>query len=149
MDWLAETPAYGITLAPQLLGVKITEICASALLLLTLLTYLVGWARHLSGRAHLLVLVPLAAGIAAGITAHALHESYAFWVSLFNRAPPTAPPNPNFINEIAKANQAATVLGWIFVSVTGVVVVLGLIRLWRLLVLTRPRNPAVPSAPDS
>ena len=43
MDWLTETPAYGTTLAPQLLGVKILEICSAALLLLTLLTAMVGW----------------------------------------------------------------------------------------------------------
>jgi hypothetical protein len=149
MDWLTETPAYGITLAPQLLGVKITEICAGALLLLTLLTSIVGWARHLSGRVRLLALVPLAAGIAAGITAHALHESYVFWVSLFDRLAPTAPRNPNFTNEIANANQAATVLGWIFVIVTSVVVVLSLFYLWRPVVSGRPRKLSVPVALDS
>jgi hypothetical protein len=138
MDWLTETPAYGTTLAPQLLGVKILEICACALLLLTLLTVMVGWVRHLSRHVRLLTLVPLAASIAAGITAHVFHDTYVYWVSLFDHLPPTAPPNPNFINGIANANQAATVLGWIFVIVTGVLFVLGLFDLWHRVMPERP-----------
>jgi hypothetical protein len=155
MDWLTETPAYGTILVPQLLGVKITEICAGALLLLTLLTSIVGWTRHLSGRVYLPALVALATGIAAEITAHALHDAYIYWVSLLNHAfSPRSPQSPEvflapFLHEIANANHTATVLGWIFSIVTGVVVVLGLVHLWRLFVLARPRNPVVPLARDS
>jgi len=138
MDWLTEAPAYGTTLAPQLLGVKITEICAGALVVLMLLTYLVGWARHLSGRVRLLALVPLAAGITAGITAHALHDTYMNWVSLLNRLfSPRSPQSPKvaearFLHEIATANHTATVLGWIGVTVTGILLLLSLMGLWRL-----------------
>ena len=131
MDWLTETPAYGMTLAPQLLGVKILEICASALLLLTLLTFIVGWAWHLSRRVRVLALVPLAAGITAGSLSHVLHDTYVSWVSFLEHLAPTYPPNLTLNNEIASANQAATVLGWVFVIVTGILFVLGLFNVWR------------------
>ena len=146
MDWLTETPAYGMTLAPQLLGVKILEICASALLLLTLLTFIVGWAWHLSRRVRVLALVPLAAGITAGITAHVLHDTYVSWVSFLEHLAPTYPPNLTLNNEIASANQAATVLGWVFVIVTGILFVLGLFNVWRSAVSGQPRDLSVPLA---
>jgi hypothetical protein len=74
MDWLTESPAY-YALGPQLMGVKVLEICAGVLLLLALLTFIIGWAQHRSRRIWLLALVPLAVGIAAGITAHVLHDN--------------------------------------------------------------------------
>ena len=47
MDWLNEAPAY-TGLAPQLLWIKILEICAGVLFAVALLTLLVVWLRHLS-----------------------------------------------------------------------------------------------------
>lgn len=151
MDWLTETPAYGTTLAPQLLGVKIIEICAGALLLLTLLTVTIGWAQHLSGCMWLLALVPLAVDIAAGITAHALHDTYIYWVYYLEGLPPRFPGTVEGYVEhaVTNANQTAMVLGWVFAVVTGVLFVLSLFDLWRLVVPGRPRNRSVPLALDS
>jgi hypothetical protein len=133
MDWLTEPPTYTYV-GPQLTGVKILEICAGVLLLLTLLTFIIGWAWHFSGRVRLYVLVPLAAGITAGMTAHILHTTYVYWVFRVANLPPSFPREvgDNLMNGIANANQAATALGWVFVIVTGMVLALSLVGLWRL-----------------
>lgn len=147
MDPLNETSLYSI-LAPQLLSVKILEICAAVLLILALLTLLVGWVRHLSWRVRLLALLPLAAGIAAEIVAYALQDTYAYWVGFLNYWLPVSYPKgvqDHFLSEIANANQAATVLGWTGVIVTVVLLALSLVGVWRLLVSGqwRPRSATV------
>jgi hypothetical protein len=151
MDWFNETPVYGF-LEPQLLGVKILEICAVVLLVLALLTLLVGWLRHLSWRVRLSALLPLAASVAAGIAAHALHDIYVSWVGFLNYWLPVSYPLGNQIlitREITDANQTATVLGWVGIIVTGVLLALSLLGVWYLLVPGRRRHVSASVAIES
>jgi hypothetical protein len=71
---------------------------------------------------------------ATGITAHFLHDTYVYWVYLFDHLPPTVPRNPTLDNNIANANQVATMLGWVFVMVTTGLILLGLFDLWHRVV---------------
>jgi hypothetical protein len=142
MDPLNEASLYAI-LAPQLMSVKILQICAGILLILALLTLLIGWLCHLYWRVRLLALLPLAAGIAAEIVAHVLHDTYVYWVEFLNYWLPVSYPKgfqDHFLREIANADQAATVLGWTGVIVTGVLLALGLVGMWRLVMSGRWRQ---------
>ena len=149
MDWLTESPAY-TGLGPQLMGVKVLEICAGVLLLLAILTFIIGWARHLSMRMWLLAFVPLAVGIATGIIAHALHDTYVYWVYYFGHITRLAPVAGERIDkEFANANQTAVVLAWVFVFVTGVLLVLSLLSWWRLVVSRGQRHRSTSIALNS
>jgi hypothetical protein len=106
---------------------------------MALLTCAVEWGRSLSRLARLSALLPLAASVAAAIVAHHLYDLHSYWdnylkVTLFTTR---ATDNPVFVdrlfNEIVNANQQATVLGWIGVMVTGIVLVLSLLGMWYLI----------------
>jgi hypothetical protein len=142
MDWLNEAPVWPIV-APLLLWIKILEICAVVLIALALLTLLVGWLRHLSWRIRLSALVPLAASVGAAIAAHAFHDTYVFWVNYLNfwynhRAPYAIFSHASYV--IGNTTHAATVLGWVALVVTGILLALGLVGIWRL------RGKAVPDS---
>jgi hypothetical protein len=135
MEFLQE-PSRSVTLDPQLMWANILAICACLLLAMALLTFAVEWGRSLSRLARLSALLPLAASVAAAILAHHL---YSYWdnylnVTLFTTR---AADNPFFVgrlfNEIVSANQHATVLGWIGVTVTGIVLALSLLSMWYLI----------------
>ena len=143
MDPLNETPVFTV-LAPQLLSAKILEICVGVLLVLFLLAFIIGWVRHLSWYVRLYALVPLAAGMASAIAAHALHDTYVYWVYRLYAASGAGPvPQVYYVklqHDLASANRAATVLGWAGVIVTLILLALGLVGLWRLVVPGRRRN---------
>ncbi len=150
MDWLNEAPVWPIV-APLLMWIKILEICAAILLILTMLTLLVGWLRHLSWR---IALLPLAASVEAAIAAHSFHDTYVFWVKYLNfwynhRASSTVFTYSGYA--IGNATHVATVLGWVAIVVTGILLALGLVGMWRLTVPgRRGRLPAsLPRAPSS
>ena len=140
---LNETPVFTV-LAPQLLSAKILEICAGVLLVLFLLAFTIGWVQHLSWHVRLYALVPLAAGMASAIAAHALHDTYVYWVYGLYAASGAGPAPQAYYErlqrDIASANQTATVLGWVFVIVTVILLALGLVGVWRLVVHGRRRN---------
>jgi hypothetical protein len=77
------------------------------------------------------------------IAAHALHNSYVYWVNLLNHLAPTLPglqTNMFLTSEIAKANQTAMLLGWVFIIVTGILLALSLLGLWYLVEAGRRRH---------
>ena len=138
MEFLQE-PSRSVTLDPQLMWAKILVICACLLLAMALLTFAVEWGRSLSRLARLSALLPLAASVAVATLAHHLYDLYSYWdnylnVTLFTRRPAD---NPFFVdrlfNEIVNANQHATVLGWIGVIVTSIVLALSLFGMWYLI----------------
>jgi hypothetical protein len=138
VDWLNETPAYTF-LAPQLMWIKILEVCAAVLLVTALLMLLTGWLRHCSLRVQLIALLPLAASVGVGIAVLVLHGAYVYWVDFVGNLPVSFPLAYQnwWLGQIAKANNTATVLGWVSVAVTGVVLVLSLVGFWRLVMLGR------------
>jgi hypothetical protein len=138
VEFLQE-PSRSVTLDPQLMWANILVICACLLLAMALLTCAVEWGRPLSRLARLSALLPLAASVAVAILAHHLYDLYSYWnhylyVTLFTTR---ATDNPVFVdrlfNEIVSANQQATVLGWIGVMVTGIVLTPSLLGMWYLL----------------
>ena len=56
----------------------------SFLLALTLLTFVVGWVRHLPWWARLSAVVPLAASIGIASAIPGLHTTYVFWATICN-----------------------------------------------------------------
>lgn len=155
MDPLNEATYFPL-LSPLLLWIKNIEVCSGILLILALLTLLMTWVRHVPWRLRLSALVPLAAGIAAGVVAHALHTTYAYWDTLSPRPLPENAPLvlsstrvsfQHIQNGIASATQAATVLGWSSIVATGILLVLGLVSAWRLVATGRSRRlpPSVTS----
>jgi hypothetical protein len=125
---------FSTLLAPQQTGIQVTEICAGVLLLLALLNLLVGWARHLSWGVRGITLLPLAASVAAGIGAHALQDTYLYWVNFLCYLGGSFPPGfqNHFLQGIADANHRAAVLGWVSAIVTGILLVLSGVGMWRL-----------------
>ncbi len=136
MDWFTETP-YWPPMAPLLLWIKVLEICALVLLALAMLTFLVGWLQHRSWRIGLWALLSLVASGGAAIAAHALHSTYAFWVTEFHHSVPLSIYSYAQY-AIGNATHTATLLGWACVLVTGLLLSLSLVGLWRLC----PRRPA-------
>ena len=137
MDGLNEiaTSAAGPVLMPLLMWIKILEVCAVALLAVALLMLVVGWIRHVSGWMRLSALVPLAIGIGVEITAYSLHTSYVYWTTYIDAAwGAKAPPAfySHVLYQAEQANHMGTVLGWVGVVVTGIVVAVCLVGLWRL-----------------
>jgi hypothetical protein len=152
MDWLTEAPGWS-DLDSLLLWIKVLEICAVVLLVLAGLTLLIGWVRHLSLWVRLRALLPLAASIGAAIAVHALHTSYVYWdntlTALVNH--PRGAPLTYYraLYFIGTATHTAVVLGWIFLIVTGVLLVLGLVGVWRLTVYDRHGDLPVPLVIES
>lgn len=90
----------------------------------------VGWTVQV-----LRALVPLAAGIPVAITASRLHRSYVYWTTSIDanwHLPASQGFYSSILFQVALANHLATVLGWVGVTVTGVVAGC-LVGLWRLL----------------
>jgi hypothetical protein len=151
MDWFTEISIFPM-LVPQLMSVKIVEICAVILLILAMLTLIVGWVRHLSPQVRVSALVPLAAGLAATIAAHALHDSYVYWVNfLFNVSGERFPKayQDQYLRDLATANHTAAVLGWVVVIVTGILLALSFLGMLRLLMPRRRKQLSVPLAIES
>jgi hypothetical protein len=134
MDWLAETPTWSY-LASLLLWIKVVEICAVVLLVLAGLTLLIGWGRHLSLWVRLSALLPLAASMGAAIAVHSLHTSYVYVDNLITMLANSRAPLPFQVHVFYLVNtdtHTAMVLGWIFLIVTGALLVLGIVGFWRL-----------------
>jgi hypothetical protein len=159
MDPLNETP-FSLQLAPLLMWIKVIEVCASMLLLLALVTLLATWVGRRSWRIRFLALLPLAAGIAAGIAAHALHSRYVYWTTSvpFGWLPSIPHPSPQstaiinrwlrpFEEQFTSDMHTATLLGWGIVVVTAMLVALGLLGAWRL--FTSERHQPLPTSSAS
>ena len=135
MDWLNEAPDWP-HLATLLMWIKVVEICAVVLLVLAVLTLLIGWVRHLSLWVRLSALLPLAASIGAALAVHALHTSYVYWdnsptdLVMYARGAPLTFYRALYF--IGTTTHTAMVLGWISIIVTEVLLVLGLVGVWRL-----------------
>ncbi len=133
MDWLNETPTWwGV--APLLMWIKILEVLAVALLALALLTFVVGWVRHLPWWARLSAVVPLAASIGIASAIPGLHNTYVFWDTISNfcfghGCFPNSFPHAEYVAGIA-AHMAA-VLGWVGIIGAG---------LWLVLLASVARN---------
>jgi hypothetical protein len=125
---------FPVFVATQQRWIAAIEICAGLLLALTVLHLLVGWVRHLSWHVRLTALLPLVAGIGAGIAAHSLQDTYTYWVTFLCDLPRSFPPafQHYFLNGIANANHTATVIGWVAIVVTGLLLALSLAGIWRL-----------------
>jgi hypothetical protein len=132
MDWFNETSFYPL-LAPQLMWIKILELCAVILLATALLTLVVGWVRHLSWRVRLLALLPLAASIGAGSIAHHLHDTYIYWNAFLGHLPYSYPAGyyNHIMQLIFEANNQAELAGWFAICITGILLMLGLYGGWR------------------
>ena len=129
-------------LAPQQTWIRIIEICGGALLILALLHLIVGWVWHLSWRVRLLALVPLIAGIGAGVAAYTLQNTYMYWINFLCNLPMFFPQwfQAHYQQEIADANHTAAVLGWVVVAVMGFMLVLSFWVVSRV-VVSRRKGP--------
>jgi hypothetical protein len=154
MDPLNDT-TYVPLLVNLLFWIKVLEVCALILFSLYLVTLVVAWKLQLSRRVRASALVPLAAGIGAGIAVYVLHTTYAYWnaqlMTAYTVDPGVPghgfPPGWTFRQvhvviiglgpEIPNATHAATVLGWAGIVVTGILLVFGLVDAWRLLAACR------------
>ena len=149
MDPLNET-TYIPQLMPLLTWIKVIEVCAGILLVLALVTLLAPSVWQLSWRLRLSALAPLAVGIAAGITVHALHSMYVSWTNSVLFMPHTEGGHitPQVIAAFRRFFQpfedhftsdmhTATILGWVFVVVTAMLVALYLLGTWRLVATRR------------
>jgi hypothetical protein len=129
--------------APQVMWADLFVICAGILLALSLVTLAVGWERHLTWWVRLSALLPLAASGAAEGAAQHLYDTYASWAGFLPWGLPGArfPSQVVFIiTELASANHQATVLGWVGVIVTGILLAVTLVGWWRLFVQGRNGN---------
>jgi len=131
-------PNFTFDPSPQLLWANCLAICASLLLALFLLTLAVGWARHFSPWLRLSALLSMLAGAAVTLAAHHLYDTYAFWWALldqlfFHQHSPPEPTMLVYYHEQVSANQQAVVLGWGGSVVTGALLAVGLLGMWRLL----------------
>jgi len=128
---------------PHLLWADLLVICAGILLALSLVILAVSWDRHFSRKARLSALLPLAASVAAEIAAHHLYDTYAGWAGFLAwrlGGSMTEAYLVQLIHELATANQEASVLGWIGVIVTGILLAVVLLGWWRLVALGRARR---------
>lgn len=127
--------------APQLMWANILVICAGLLLALALLTFARGWIRRFSRPTRLGALLPLAASVFAALAAHHLDDTYAYWVAFlptFLVESHAEPLVAQVTSEFDSANHDAAVLGWVGIILTGLLLALSLLSLWRL------RRTAVP-----
>ena len=126
MDWLNEAPTWwGV--APLLMWIKILEVLAVVLLALTLLTFVVGWVRHLPWWARLSAVVPLAASIGIASAIPGLHTTYVFWATICNFCcghgctPESLRAGARFAGMAA---HMAVVLGWVGIIGAGLWLIL-------------------------
>jgi hypothetical protein len=86
--------------------------------------------------------VPLIAGIGAGIAAHFLQNTYMDWVNFLCNLPGFVPSSfmTHNLQEIADANHAAAVLGWVVIAVTVLMLVLSFWVMSRA-VVSRRKGP--------
>jgi|SRR5215469_1206033 len=148
MDSLHGT-SQNVTLDPQLMWANILVICASILLADLLLILAVGWKSHLSWRVRFTTVISLAASVFAVLTAHHLYDTYATWQAFLDVwLPESHVPESvaQVASEIAYANHDATVLGWVGIIVTGILLVLSLVGVWRLVALRQRTGPVVSMA---
>jgi hypothetical protein len=149
MDPLNET-TYVPLLVNLLFWIKVLEVCAIILVTLYLVTLVVAWKLQLSRRVRATALVPLAAGIGAGVAVYVLHTTYAYWNAQLVTAYTVDPGVPGhglplgwtfrhvhvviigLGPEIPNATHTAMVLGWAAIVVTGILLVLGLVGAWQL-----------------
>ena len=119
--------------------IKILYVCAGLLLVETLLILLLAWMRHLSWRVRLTALVPLAAGVGTVVAARFIDGMYfGGWFVL--RSPiPSA--QAQIIAGLENSIHRASVLGWLGIGLTSILLVLGLIGARRL--PARPRRLSV------
>ena len=129
--------------SPQQMWATILAICASVLLALFLLLLAVGWRRHFSRLIRLSALLTLSAGVAATIAAWHFYATHASWVTFLDtwfresHVPQSFAP---VYNELVNANQQATVLGWMGVLLTGILLAMGLLGMAPLMMSGRPRH---------
>ena len=129
--------------APQLMWANILVISSGILLALSLSMLAVSWERHLSWWIRLSALPPLAASVAAEIAAQHLYDTYAGWAGFLAwrlGGSMTEAYLVQLIHELATANQEASVLGWIGVIVTGILLAVVLLGWWRLVAPGRARR---------
>ena len=93
-----------------------------------LASQLVWWLR-------LSALVPLAASVAVDVAAQHLYDTYASWAAYLSWGLPGTRLPQQFVGIIVgltSANHQATVLGWVGVLVTGILLAVTLVGWWRL-----------------
>jgi hypothetical protein len=121
--------------APQLMWADILVICAVLLLALSLFLLTVSWERHWVWWLRLSALVPLAASVAAEVAAQHLYDTYASWAAYLSwglAGTHLKQQVVDIVNEITRANNQATVLGWVGVIVTVILLVVTPVGWWRL-----------------
>jgi hypothetical protein len=83
-----------------------------------------------------LALLRLATSVAVAIAAQHLYQTYTYWVAFFpGFLEAVSHPEPlvaQIFSEFDNANQEASVLGWVGGILTGLLLALGLIGMWRL-----------------
>jgi hypothetical protein len=129
------TPPLFTASAPQLEWADFLVICAGLLLAAALFLLTVSWERHWVWWLRLSALVPLAASVAAEVAAQHLYDTYASWAAYLSWGLPGVRLKQQFVdivNEITRANNEATVLGWVGVIVTVILLAVTLVGWWRL-----------------
>ena len=131
----------GLAVEPLLTWINVFVICTLLLGVETVAVVVMGWLWQLSWRSRASALVPLAASICTGIIALHIHDLFNYWfprdfgVQDNYYGPPPQSWVHLVLSGVARAVQEATVLGWLVVIVTGILLALGLVGLWQLGVL--------------
>jgi hypothetical protein len=127
--------SYAVLLAvpdwPTILGnwIRILYLCAGLLLIETLLILILGWARRLSWRLRLGALAPLAVSVAAVVAARYIDGMYfGGWVI---QQSPIPSLQEQIIAGFNDSIRKASVLGWIGIGLTSILLVLGLVSAFR------------------
>lgn len=125
---------------------------AGVLVALALLALVAGWVWHVPWRLRLASVIPVAASIFAGIVALHLHETYLH-VAQVQAVEEQAlslgyPPYGVTVlvpSQVLAEVQAATLLGWLVVSVTAGLLAIGILGLWRFPVRRRRQSGSAAS----
>ena len=119
----------------QRLWATILVICASLLLALFLLLLAMGWRKQFSKWLLLGMLLSLVGSVAMAFVAHHFFDTYAFYTAFLDsvlHGRHVGPYLKVLDQDFVRDEQQATVLGWIGVSATGVVLALDVIGMGRL-----------------
>lgn len=126
---------YDAVLVTSLLTwVQVTVACGVLLFIEALLVLVVALIKHLRWPILLRALVPFVASLGAGIAALQIHNTYLYVLQLegyFGGSGPRLYYNL-LERQIANEIHGAQVLGWLVVVITCILLVVGLLGLWRI-----------------
>ena len=117
-----------------LIWVQVMVACGVLLIIEALLVLVVALIKHWRWSILLRALVPFVASLGAGIAALQIHTTYLYVLQLEGYFGGHAPPEyySRLETRIANEIHGAQVLGWLVVVITCILLVVGLLGLWRI-----------------